>query len=232
MTRGFAILLLVMQTFCLFSQQDKNQSIQIQLKFGSEDLVVGKQYISENNDTLTFNVLRFYMSSIELNYQDNSIFKEKNSYHLIDIENPESLSIPLKTNLKRQIETIRFNIGVDSLMSVSGAMDGDLDATKGMYWAWQSGFVNMKIEGKSNSCQTRKNQFQFHVGGYLSPNYAMRTIELQNPKNQIPNDTIELVVDLAKLFSEIHLKEMNSIMIPGQKAMDLADLSISMFSLK
>jgi len=48
---------------------------------------------------------------------------------------------------------------VDSLANVSGAMSNDLDATKGMYWSWQSGFINLKIEGKSASCKTRKINF-------------------------------------------------------------------------
>ena len=99
-----------------------------------------------------------------------------------------------------------------------------------MYWAWQSGFINMKIEGTSNSCVTRKNQFQFHIGGYKKPNYAMRKIKLianQNTKNEV-----SVTVDLAKLFNEIDLKQNNSIMIPGKEALKIADLSTKIFSLE
>jgi len=113
-------------------------------------------------------------------------------------------------------------------MSVSGALDGDLDPSKGMYWAWQSGYINMKIEGKSSSCKTRKNQFFFHIGGYLQPNYAMQTIVLET--NNI-NPEINIAVDLEALFSKIHLSETNSIMIPGKKAMELAQMSIQMFTI-
>ncbi len=113
-------------------------------------------------------------------------------------------------------------------MSVSGALKGDLDPTKGMYWAWQSGYINMKIEGKSSSCTTRKNKFQFHIGGYLKPEYAMRKVNLLLD-NQKDKNKIELVMDLGKLFSEIKLKENNTIMIPGKVAMKLADLTTEIF---
>jgi hypothetical protein len=106
-------------------------------------------------------------------------------------------------------------------------MSGDLDPTKGMYWAWQSGFINMKIEGKSSSCKMRKNAFQFHIGGYLKPNYAIRTIELKPI-----NSNLEINVDIAQFFKNIQLSEINSIMIPGTKAMEIADETVKMFTFK
>ena len=106
-------------------------------------------------------------------------------------------------------------------------MAGDLDPTKGMYWAWQSGYINMKMEGKSSSCKTRKNEFQFHIGGYMKPNYAMRKVELVS-KNQ----NLNITIDVAEFFSELKLSETNSIMIPGKKAMKLADYSIKMFKIE
>ncbi len=213
MRNYFFIFSLLISYASTFAQQTNNIDVSIQLKFGFEDLELGKKYISGTNDTLSVNALRFYISLFEIQYKDKTTFKEKNSYHLIDLENPESLNISLKNNSKKEIESISFNVGVDSLASVSGAMDGDLDATKGMYWAWQSGFINMKLEGKSSSCNTRKNAFHFHIGGYLAPNYAMRTVKLQNPDVKSKKlDDINLIVDFAKLFKNINLAEFNNIL--------------------
>ena len=216
---------------CLFFQsafaQEKKDSLvlRLNLKFKDETLVQNKKYISESKDTLEIDVLRFYISNIKLQYSDATTFSEPNSYHLIDIENPNSFRIPIAKNSGEAISKVSFSIGIDSLASVSGAMSGDLDPTKGMYWAWQSGFINMKIEGKSSSCKTRKNAFQFHIGGYMKPNYAIRTIELKPI-----NSNLEINVDFAELFKYIKLSENNSIMIPGKKAMELADKAIEMFS--
>jgi hypothetical protein len=207
--------------------QEKKDSllVRLHLNFRNESLELNKKYISDSKDTLQIDVFRFYISNIKLHYLDESSYSEDNSYHLIDIENPNSLQIPILKKSEKTITKVEFSIGVDSLASVSGAMSGDLDPTKGMYWAWQSGFINMKIEGTSSSCKTRKNRFQFHIGGYLKPNYAIRTIELKPI-----NSNLEINVDVAEMFKYMNLKEINSIMIPGTKAMEVADQAAKMFN--
>uniref|UniRef100_UPI004048EECA MbnP family protein n=1 Tax=Flavobacterium sp. TaxID=239 RepID=UPI004048EECA len=222
-------LLLINQIF--FAQvSSEHLEIVVRLKFDNQAFELDKNYVSAQKDTLSFETVKFYLSDFQLIYKDKSVKKENNSYHLLDFENIETCTFQIANEREKEIEAIRFAIGVDSLASVSGAMEGDLDATNGMYWAWQSGFINMKIEGKSNSCKTRKNKFHFHIGGYLEPNYAMRTIQINcngNSKNQLI-----LEMDLGKLFSEISLKETNSIMIPGAEAMKIADLYSKIFSIE
>lgn len=205
----------------------------LHLKFGAEDLELGKKYVSENKDTLQIDLFKFYLSNIEIQYSDKTIYNQTNSYHLIDIENPNSLWIPICNKNILAIQNVSFNIGIDSQSSVSGALAGDLDPTKGMYWAWQSGYINMKIDGQSSSCNPeasgRKNEFHFHIGGYLQPNYAMRNVVLETTK---PTSELNISVDLAKLFSKIALTKTNSIMIPGKEAMQIADFSIKMFKIE
>ena len=221
--------------FCLFicllffesskTQEEKDSLIMnLNLKFDTNTFELNKKYVSKNKDTLQVNLVKFYISKIQIEYSDKSIFSEENSYHLIDIENPNSLKIPICKKADKIINKITFNIGVDSIASTSGALSGDLDPTKGMYWAWQSGYINMKIEGKSSSCKTRKNDFQFHIGGYLKPNYSLREITLFPKSNQL-----DIAVNLAYFFDEIQLSKTNSVMIPGKKAMELANLSTKMF---
>lgn len=208
-----------------FAQNEKDSLVfGIHFKWNNEVLEMNKNYIS-NQDTLQLNLIKFYVSGIEVNYDDGSIYKEKNSYHLISNEDKNSNSFVISKKENKIISKVIFNIGVDSIASVYGALSGDLDATNGMYWAWQSGFINLKIEGTSASCKTRKKQFQFHIGGYLKPNYALRKVVLFLNKA-----TIDVNVDVSKIFNEIDLKETNSIMIPGQKAMLFADEWVKMFS--
>ena len=205
--------------------------MQIQFKYGASPLERNKKYMTKS-DTLEIETVKFYLSNIEIEFDDKSKIKPKNNYYLIDWDNPKSFFIPIASRQNKIVSKVTFNIGVDSTASVSGALAGDLDPTNGMYWAWQSGYINMKIEGKSNSCKTRKNQFQFHLGGYLKPNYAIRKIEIPIQKNQNQNGAIKFIADLENLFSEISLKETNSIMIPGKAAMEIADLSAKIFSVE
>jgi hypothetical protein len=230
--KKFILVLNILFIICV-SAQTKSDSlaVKINLKFDNQPLELNKNYVSKN-DTLQITLVKFYFSNVEIHYHDNSVFKEANSYHLIDIEKPESLIFKLKNQLSKSIKSIHFSIGVDSLASVSGANGGDLDLQNGMYWAWQSGYINMKIEGTSKSCPTRKNTFQFHIGGYLEPNYAMRSININYNGNIYDNNQMNLEMDLVKLFSEISLKETNTIMIPGKEAMNIAYLSTKLFSIK
>lgn len=225
--KGIPIVFLFFLCFQVYSQS-KNDSLEVNfhLEFNKLPLKLNQKYVSANKDTLTVETFRCYISNIEIHYEDQSIFTQKNSCHLLDSENPNSFQIPITKKSDKLIFKITFNIGIDSLTNTAGALSGDLDPIKGMYWAWQSGYVNMKIEGKSPSCKTRKNEFQFHVGGYLPPYYAMRKVELINDKKATE---INIGIDLNNFFSTIKLDETNSVMIPGIPAMQLADWSKKLF---
>jgi hypothetical protein len=216
----WAVLALLCLSNGLMAQQKDSLSIGFDLKFGKQPLEIQKEY-GTNQQKLIINTFKCYVSGFELHYTDGTSTTNKD-YHLLDIEQFETLRFNVGGNPKKQIAKIRFHIGVDSLASVSGAMPGDLDATNGMYWAWQSGYINMKIEGTSAASKTRKNEFQFHIGGYLKPNDALRKVELETAKPQI-------AIDLAEFFTQVKLSEQNSIMVPGKAAMQLADVSVKMF---
>ena len=234
MSKKKLLYLVLLLLFCFKGiSQNKTDSLSLNfnVKFNHQPLAFHKQYITSNKDTIAFETFKCYISAVQIHYSDNSIFMEKDSYHLLDLENPNSLHIPITKATNKTISKVIFNIGIDSLTSTSGALAGDLDPTKGMYWAWQSGYINMKMEGKSSSCNPeasgRKNEFQFHLGGYMNPNYAIRKIELGTK-----NSNLDITIDVAEFFSQIKLSETNSIMIPGKKAMELADNSIKMFKIE
>jgi len=188
-------------------------------------LKLGETYISSKNDTFTISQFKFYLTVPQ---ENNVTETTEPHYFLIDLENPESHYINL-SGIHNKGGQLTLYLGVDSVASVSGARGGALDPTNGMYWAWQSGYINLKVEGNSPSAKTRKNQFQFHIGGYLSPNYAFRKVSLPISK-PLQNQT--LVVDIGVLFNAVSLKETNSIMIPGQKAMELATICTKIISLQ
>ncbi len=230
-SKGIPFIFLFLICFNVNSQSKSDSlTVNFHLKFDKLPLELNKKYVSANKDTLTIETFRCYISDIQVQYLDQSVFTQKNSYHLLDFDNPNSFQIPITKKTDKLISKITFNIGIDSITNTSGAMAGDLDPIKGMYWAWQSGYINMKIEGKSSSCQTRKNEFQFHIGGYLQPNYAMRKVEI-NCNSKI-NDNITIAIELKDFFSNIQLSKTNSVMIPGKVAMELANDSVKMFHLE
>jgi len=104
-------------------------------------------------------------------------------------------------------------------MNTSGALSGVLDPSNGMFWSWQSGYINFKIEGISPSCDTRKNKFQFHIGGYQEPHTTLRRLSFR-----LDNQTTQIDLNLDVFFDTILLALENQVMIPGERANELASI--------
>ena len=208
----------------------KTVKMQFKPVFNQKTLVLDdKRYVTAASDTVVLSTFRFYISTIQCVFEDDSVYAEPNSYHLIDVEKEESLTFDLKNVPVKKLRFLNFTIGVDSLANVSGAQSGDLDPIKGMYWAWNTGYINAKIEGKSSSCKTLKNVFEFHIGGYLSPFNTMRKVQLQI-KN-VESDVLNIETDAHKWFSNIKLSETNSVLLPNKMAMTVADNYAQMFKI-
>lgn len=212
----------------MFCQQSNQLLLRFQPKFGSTNLnLLPFNYELVNGDTIEFETLKFYISGIELLQQEKITWKEDNSFHLIDLSNKELLLVSLDIPTKLVFETIKFNLGIDSITNVSGALGGDLDPTKGMYWTWQNGYINFKLEGKNKKCSTRNNQFQFHLGGYKHPNYAIQKIYL----NIASQKEIKIELDLKQFIKEIDLSIQNKVMSPGTEAVLLSKKVASLFKI-
>jgi len=223
------VVIVVLALACLSFQIKMNKKdfpVLLHLNFQKEPLVLNdKKYITKTNDTVTITKMKFYLSNIVLELEDGSEYKESNSVHLVDAETLSSLVFVLKNVPDLKIKKIRFAVGIDSKNSISEKFDGDLDPVLGMYWAWNTGYVNMKLEGKSSSCTNVKKEFQFHIGGYLPKQNALQEIELKIDGKQI----INIEVELSKWLDTLSIKEANSVMTPGIKAMAMARIYKNMF---
>ena len=138
------------------AQMDKVVSISIIPTYGDSVIHLDETYYKLiSGDSIKIETFKFYMSGIELWNDDKKVFEEINSFHLIDASIPGSLNLLFVVSLNLNYDKIKFNIGIDSTANVSGAMSGDLDPTKGMYWTWQSGYINFKLEGNEGILKAR-----------------------------------------------------------------------------
>ena len=226
------VVIVIFALACLSFQikiNKKDVPVSLHLNFQNEPLVLDdKKYVTKTNDTVTITKMKFYLSNIVLELEDGTQYKESNSFHLVDAETLSSLEFYLKNVPDIKIKKIGFAVGIDSKNSISEKFDGDLDPALGMYWAWNTGYINMKLEGKSSSCTSVKKEFQFHIGGYLPKQNALQEIELKIDENQI----INIEVELSKWLDSLSLKETNSIMIPGEKAIAMARIYKNIFEIK
>lgn len=184
--------------------------------------VGGSLFVS--GDTFSIDQIRFYCSDISLLDGADVVWQDNTKCHLIDARNAASLKIDLPAAGRQHFTSVRFNLGIDSITNVSGALGGDLDPAKGMYWAWQSGYINMKIEGVSSKCKGRK--YRLHLGGYAGENATIQTVSIPIQTN---DHEIVIGIETATILNEVKNGETCSIMIPGKQAVILSYLAAKMF---
>lgn len=209
--------------------QENCQKIPILATYNYKPLVLNDtNYSLKAKHQIKFEVFKFYISKISLLKSNQMVWQEDDSFHLIDIEENDSNALCLDIPEDIEFDAIQFNLGIDSLTNVSGALGGDLDPTKGMYWTWQNGYVNFKLQGTSNLCNNPKNEFEFHLGGYLKPfnNLQHIKLELSNP-NQF-----SIAFNLEQFVNGLDLEHVNHIMSPSIIAVEHAQLASKCFSIK
>ncbi len=183
------------------------------------------------SDSLKIETLKFYISDISFFNQEQQWFKFQDGYQLLDFSNELKTGKSYGAPSYFSYSHIEFDLGVDSLTNVSGAMEGPLDPMNGMYWTWQSGYINFKLEGTAANCPTRKNEFTFHLGGYQAPYAGKQRISL--PIENLPSTRdIEIEIPIDELFQKINLNDNNEIMSPCATSVEMAKILASVLKIK
>lgn len=169
------------------------------------------------SDGVDLHKLRFYVSNIIIN---DTVHPEQQHAYLIDLLTDGSRTISFNTD--KPVQKVKFDIGTDSLLNTAGILDGDLDPIKGMYWAWNTGYINFKIEGENDS----KKPFEYHVGGYRTPYATVRSFE-----TIVINGNLILELDVEEFLTSAESIS-TSLMIPGEEASRLADIFNNCFHAK
>jgi hypothetical protein len=177
---------------------------------------------ANSQDSLVIDELRCYVSNISLWQDTTLIWQDPISAHLIDLADSTTCLMQLPDLQQKKFNLIKFNLGIDSTTNVSGAMGGDLDPTKGMYWTWQSGYINMKIEGH------RSKAFQYHIGGYAAPNNALQEVKL----HIVDQHNTNIYFDSQALIAFALAKGFYHIMSPSTAACQLAQKAAQLFSIQ
>lgn len=155
------------------------------------------------SDEMRITECKYYISHLTWYKNGDQLFADT-SAHLI-----QSLDTIIFTDRSfHEADSISFLLGVDSLHNVGGVFGGELDPTNGMYWAWQSGFINVKLEGNLINSDER---MELHLGGYMSPYVAAQTIGF-------PLTSRCIEIKLKPLIDFVIENKMYRTMSPGEKA--------------
>ena len=166
-----------------FSQRE------LELHVYQQSFNLNSWYKLSKGDSIRINQLKFYLGGGQ-------------QYHLVDAEDTSSFTLPFSGD--------SLIIGMDSLSNTAGILTGPYDPLLGMYWAWNTGYIQLKVSGEFAIDHAIKT-FEYHIGGYRSPYLTCQTIISNSGKVQH--------VQLERLFESLPLSQVPRIMLPGAEAL-------------
>ena len=110
----------------------------------------------EKLNDIQIETCKFYISNIKFYSNSSVLYGNSNFYKLIDFKSDTSVVITTQIPSNIYVDAISFDLGIDSNVNKQGIQGGDLDPTMGMYWSWQSGYINFKLEGILGSFQKHR----------------------------------------------------------------------------
>ena len=189
-----------------------------------QSVELDRTYMSGDSE-ISFEMLKFYIGKIQFFKNEEPVNEIFDSFRLIDFSDSVPQNSIFEIPVDLDFHKIQFQLGIDSATHQLGIMGGDLDPTKGMYWAWNTGYINLKIEGFSSLSSARDKSFQYHLGGYMQPFETVQTIRLDIPKT---SKSI-LKIDVSKFLSAKYLAAESRTMSPGAKAKELSKVVSTIF---
>jgi hypothetical protein len=178
-------------------------------------------YYTPSGEPYTISKLKYYIT-----YKDQA--------YLIDAAGDDSMIVYYRPNPEN---IFPFLLGVDSLHNCSGAQDGALDPLNDMFWAWNSGYIMFKLEGKSDSSHADLHRIEHHIGGFRGANKTMRPaqVSIRDVRFDGTHTTIFIEMNLDYYWhsiNEIKISETPVIVTAGALAKKSADNFPQMFTIK
>ena len=139
MTRFIVSLFISASSFLSFSQ------LNFQCNFQRDPLKFDSIYELNPGEFLSVKELKFYLSDFLFYNEQGEVLYHSDTLIFYDLE--EGSSKLLLSEALEGVYKIDFLLGLDSVKNVSGALEGPYDPLLGMYWAWNTGYINFKLKG-------------------------------------------------------------------------------------
>lgn len=199
----------VLIPFCLFSQKIPNEKNDLTIQFhhyvGEKLLILDDStYTNAFNQNYTITKFNYYIGRIRLTKKDGKEFFLDDYFFISeDEEKKASKTISIDKIPPGEYTSISFLIGVDSVHNCSGAQSGALDPINAMFWTWNTGYIFLKLEGKSKASTLPGNTLEYHIGGYKEPANCIRTVNLNFETPMVIAKKANTVLNIKTDVSEI-----------------------------
>lgn len=182
------------------------------VQMGDAPVVLGEWQKSDSNVSIRIDKLRWYVSLPPAGKKESKVW-------LLDLSDSSSLDqIYLYPTLSRPGNfKISLLFGVDSVIQVGGVGKGALDPQRGMYWTWQTGYVQWKMEGAIR-VNGEEHPLELHLGGFDGSTNAqvLMPICLIAPSS----DSVVANWDISPFIAEVVRRKKYGVMSPSPIARD------------
>lgn len=183
-----------------------------QVKLGEVPVLLGEWQKSDSLVSIRIDKLRWYVSLPPAG-------KKGSKAWLLDLADSASLD---QTYLHQTMSgpgknKISLLFGIDSAIQVGGVGTGALDPLRGMYWTWQTGYVQWKMEGAIR-VDGVESPMELHLGGFDGPTNAqvLMPICLVDPSS----DSVVANWDISPFIAEVVRRKKFGVMSPSPIARD------------
>ncbi len=210
--------------------------------FGNDELVLNTgNYTTSQNEQITVSTFNYWITNIKFINSDGTEYAEPESYRVLKAKSHSTLHFHVADVPVGTYTGVKFMIGVDVPRNTSGAQTGALDPNVNgdMYWTWNTGYIQAKLEGTYKDANNADQGFRHHIGGVAAGEETPREVTLMfsNPVEVSSSVAGSFVIktDLAKWFgpaTPIKVANTSNMMHPGPMAAKIADNYKEMFSVK
>ena len=173
----------------------------VKLMVGSAPFQLNTNYHINGTDSIQLDQFKFYVGN------------QRGDFQLVDASDTTTYSLPFTDK--------KLLIGMDSLANTSGKLDGAFDPLLGMYWAWNTGYIQLKMTGSYHR-QGAKESFDYHIGGYRAPFTTSSVL-------QRSEDHPFITINLEPLFRALPIQSTPHIMLPGLAAQQIFKTFVNSF---
>lgn len=150
-----AYFLLLLSLISVVARGQSVVTIHHKVTLGDAKVVLGEWQKSDSNVSIRIDNLRWYVSLPPAG-------KKGSKAWLLDLADSSSLDQQMSRPVNNKISLL---FGVDSAIQVGGVGTGALDPLRGMYWTWQTGYVQWKMEGAIR-VDGVESPLELHLGGF------------------------------------------------------------------
>lgn len=118
--------------------------------FNTTPFNLTSNFVTDLDDTIKFSEFVYYISNVSLQ-NDAGIWVNLGNYNLVDFSDQTSLKLNLTNLPGGTYKKLRFLVGVDSIANSTGAQEGALNPSNGMFWSWATGYIFIRMQGRFNN---------------------------------------------------------------------------------